>query len=479
MIITVNMNRPFLSYGNFCGPGWSDGKRQNSVVGKLEAIDAFDETCKEHDAQYAVGGNLKDADYKFFNDNFLKGVTRTGAAIGVGIQGLFRGVDNNKSINMTKKNINQVKPGMTSGLSTKQFNALQNELRQKRNNKGGGATPRGQRLPPVNKSLMTGVSAPASKSYSTSAGKPRFASKGGNCTITHREYVGIVSNSTGFSCSGLECNPGSTITFPWLSSMANNYDRYRWRKLGFSYVPSVSSATNGRLTLAFNYNALDSPPASKSQIFSIDPNTEVSCWNGTALDIPCRGNELYVRSGLPPSGDLKTYDMGNLLVATDLGSNTNTIGELYVDYIVELICPHPAVPFFTSITTTSSTAANMLPTTSVQTGNSQVTNSPIANSIQFNESGRYFITAIIGGTVLTNFTGGMGANGTFAGAPGFVHNGVTINSGATAGCYTYGVDVVVSPTLKIATWLFTPTATTITNLSVVVSRMDQNISYPI
>jgi len=78
-------------HGNYCGPGWSAGKYQNSVCSTVPALDEFDMTCKEHDCAYATpGADLKAADEKFYSQNRGKGFKRHMAAIAVGTQGFFR-----------------------------------------------------------------------------------------------------------------------------------------------------------------------------------------------------------------------------------------------------------------------------------------------------------------------------------------------------------------------------------------------------
>lgn len=80
-------------HGNYCGPGWSGGKYQDSVVSDVPAIDEFDRTCKEHDEAYATNGDLLHADLSFAHRNFGKGVRRTAAAIAVGGQAAIRAID--------------------------------------------------------------------------------------------------------------------------------------------------------------------------------------------------------------------------------------------------------------------------------------------------------------------------------------------------------------------------------------------------
>lgn len=78
-------------HGNYVGPNWSAGKYQGSVAySAVPPIDDFDRTAMEHDRVYALGGDLKAADEKFFAQNFGKGLKRTVAAVAVGTQGLFR-----------------------------------------------------------------------------------------------------------------------------------------------------------------------------------------------------------------------------------------------------------------------------------------------------------------------------------------------------------------------------------------------------
>lgn len=81
----------FRYHGNYAGPGWSAGKYQSSVAySNVPAIDEFDETAKEHDREYALGRDRKQADYKFYKRNIGKGVKRTIAALAVGTQGMLR-----------------------------------------------------------------------------------------------------------------------------------------------------------------------------------------------------------------------------------------------------------------------------------------------------------------------------------------------------------------------------------------------------
>lgn len=68
------MNVQLHYHGNYCGPNWSAGKYQGSVIDpNVPAVDDFDYTCLEHDAAYARNYDLAKADFKFGVDNVYKG----------------------------------------------------------------------------------------------------------------------------------------------------------------------------------------------------------------------------------------------------------------------------------------------------------------------------------------------------------------------------------------------------------------------
>lgn len=86
-------------HGNYCGPYWSAGEVQESVVSGVPAIDEFDETCKSHDAAYASHSDLQGADELFYTSNMWRGPKRSAAALAVKIQKMTR-FKNMKSPNL-------------------------------------------------------------------------------------------------------------------------------------------------------------------------------------------------------------------------------------------------------------------------------------------------------------------------------------------------------------------------------------------
>lgn len=81
----------FRYHGNYVGPGWSAGRYQRSVAySTVPPVDEFDRTAQQHDRTYALKGNLKEADYKFYRANIGRGFKRSVAGLAVGIQGFLR-----------------------------------------------------------------------------------------------------------------------------------------------------------------------------------------------------------------------------------------------------------------------------------------------------------------------------------------------------------------------------------------------------
>lgn len=56
-------------------------------------------------------------------------------------------------------------------------------------------------------------------------------------------------------------NPGLSATFPWLSSLANSFDKYRIHDLVIEFVPGNNVLATGNVMLSFDPNPSDSAPS--------------------------------------------------------------------------------------------------------------------------------------------------------------------------------------------------------------------------
>jgi len=135
-------------HGNYCGPNWSAGRYQPSVVSDVPAVDEFDKTCRVHDAAYATGQDLLAADGAFYDANIGRGYKRSLAALAVKTQQLARSLTRNKIIIAPNNNFQSIMPQRLRGSNPK-----------KNTNKNVAKPPNGVTTP--NTRSATTVSAPA------------------------------------------------------------------------------------------------------------------------------------------------------------------------------------------------------------------------------------------------------------------------------------------------------------------------------
>jgi hypothetical protein len=190
-----------------------------------------------------------------------------------------------------------------------------------------------------------------------SAQIPMMHQSGQSITVRHREYIADIVAGTGtptnFSiASTYALNPGLASSFPWLATVAQQFQEYTWKGLVYHFVSTAGqsvSSTNtaiGSVMMATQYRATAAAYINKQQLlneyFSGDSKSSESFCHPIECD-PKENpyNIQYVRSAAVPSGeDQKTYDLGVMYVATQgLPSAGVNVGELWATYEVELRKP--------------------------------------------------------------------------------------------------------------------------------------------
>jgi len=92
-----------VPFTNYCGGGWSDGKYQESVDGKLPPTGLFDATCKKHDAAYYYAKDAyerSDADLAFLKENISLNPIRLIGGLGVYAFNHLSGGSKNRSMSL-------------------------------------------------------------------------------------------------------------------------------------------------------------------------------------------------------------------------------------------------------------------------------------------------------------------------------------------------------------------------------------------
>lgn len=159
-----------------------------------------------------------------------------------------------------------------------------------------------------------------------------------------RDLVAVISGSTTFATTKFVINPGLSSTFSWLAANAIKWQQYRFMRLAFIYVTRSATTAKGSVILTPDYNPNDLPPSDESHAFNNQNAVEDVPWK---QEIICRldvnamffsGPRKQVRSA-NISGDLNIYDAARLYVSTVGQADTSVIGNLYVEYDVELFVP--------------------------------------------------------------------------------------------------------------------------------------------
>lgn len=231
-------------------------------------------------------------------------------------------------------------------------------------------------------------SQPAYNVMANGAQIPKFDSTRQTNVVCHREYLGDILGTAGFTNRQYPLNPGMSTTFPWLSTVAANYQEYKFHGIVFEFrsllTDFVTGGAPGVIVMSTNYNA-DAPVyTTKQQMenaeFAVSTKPTINLMHGVeCADVQTILPQRYVRSAAPSAGqDLRLYDLGNFQFAT-ASNPIQDLGELWVSYCVEFF--KPIQPTFTSIPSAGEHtirfgvgSANPLGTNlSVSTGNLDVT----------------------------------------------------------------------------------------------------------
>lgn len=181
---------------------------------------------------------------------------------------------------------------------------------------------------------------------------PNVKNTNAGVRIRHREYIGDVLASEGFSLQyAIDIQPGLESSFPWLSGIAQQYEQYEMHGLLYEFITtsgnSVASTSTslGEVLMATQYNSVVPNFTTKAQM----ANQQFSSFAVPSVDIihpiECDPKEttltkLYVRSSTNQMSDVRFSDLGVFQLAT-LGNpnNGNTLGSLYCTYDCEFFKP--------------------------------------------------------------------------------------------------------------------------------------------
>lgn len=339
----------------------------------------------------------------------------------------------------------------------KSVGGMKNANGGKRVGGGGVRRPGANRLGSGGSNIVT---APVSfGTVSSVAGASFTSGKGGSILVRHREYLRDVTTtaSTDYQATIISLNPALQSTFPWLCSIARNYEEYKLRSFVLDFEPACSTSTAGQTMLACDHDAADSSPETKVELLQLAEAQSAPVWAPQKLRWKCDGVTRFTRTGaLAANLDIKTYDAGNIHLAFNGVPAATYAGALFVTYCVLLSKPHFSMSdndiSNSMLITSGGTVAKATPfgTVPVLSGGLGVTVNTAGDTLTFVQPGRFLLnqgtigTAIIDTAptlTVANCTATNAAYGAF---------GMTHNTAGTLGDMNYLVVVpAANATLKV------------------------------
>lgn len=175
----------------------------------------------------------------------------------------------------------------------------------------------------------------------------------GSILVRNREYVcDVASTTTVFEINDqFILNPGNVRTFPWLHRIAQNFETYKFNRLRFVYEPACSTATNGAVCMAVDYDCSDVAPISWGDMTNYNGSTHGSPFVPHRMS--CYRNDMYKKipwkhvSNSTAIGKVdRTDHFGIFYLGNDLAALAQNLGKVYVEYSVELVTPQKNAPIY-------------------------------------------------------------------------------------------------------------------------------------
>jgi len=208
---------------------------------------------------------------------------------------------------------------------------------------------------PSNKPGSRTFSAPVAIATSTPQGRrPSYKNVGGDLLVSHIEMFGTVESGAA-DPSGVssvihswDASPGNRAMFPWLSDIADRYEKYRFERLTFRFVPRISTSVSGMIVLAFDYDANDptdilADTDGRMTLLSHEGSVGGSVWAPLEMQVsPARlalARERFVDAGEREElvSDARFSHLGRFFAGV-FGTTTNAwIGDIEVAYTIRLM----------------------------------------------------------------------------------------------------------------------------------------------
>jgi hypothetical protein len=183
---------------------------------------------------------------------------------------------------------------------------------------------------------------------------PQFTKSGRGTRLVHREYLTDVVTSAvagAYSLTKYSIQPGLYASFPWLSSVGEQFEEYEingmiyeFKSNSYDALASTNTAS-GTVVMTTQYNVLRPDFPNKQTM----EQYEFTCSGKPSINImhpiECSRSEsptsvLSTRAAPITTGDLRLYDFANFYLATvGMQGTSVNVGELWVSYDITFYKP--------------------------------------------------------------------------------------------------------------------------------------------
>jgi hypothetical protein len=156
---------------------------------------------------------------------------------------------------------------------------------------------------------------------------PLQAGSGSTLIVQNYELVHAQNGSAGvFSAGGDVMNPGLPSSYPWLSGIAKQYTRFRWKALRYIYVPTCSTTTAGSVFFYPSYDSYDSGPTSLAQVAVSENSCIGNAWFGGSINPNLAFKPLTTQESIFVNVDMNRFPNKWFYVRDTFGGTAPTSG---------------------------------------------------------------------------------------------------------------------------------------------------------
>jgi hypothetical protein len=180
----------------------------------------------------------------------------------------------------------------------------------------------------------------------------------GAVRVAHREYIGdiISGDSASDSVGSFQITPMNPQLFPWLSTIAQNFQQWTPCGIVFEFVSTAGNAVSGTaaplgdVNFVCSYDIEAPPLTTKAQMLNSFYATSACTTQNLMMAVECAPDDQVVSNyycqqpGFSPYYDARLNVLGDFLYRNTGSLSKYTVGQLWVTYEIVLLKPRVFVP---------------------------------------------------------------------------------------------------------------------------------------